>query len=161
MFLQSCWANKVPKVDCQNDLELWLSDPESMGNLRVVLPQDKSMKHKCPRWQQSQNLAKYGIQAYTCTCILTPPRPQWAYDGIEVWATRRWTYIALYFEYFETTRNLDIALDMSSRGNNWQMDWWTDKRDGQTIQLHIINAPANLSGRRIKTSLFRANKYSG
>ena len=42
---------------------------------------------------------------------------------IDVWATRRWTYIAIYFEYFETTQNLDIALYMSARGNNWQMDW--------------------------------------
>ena len=42
----------------------------------------------------------------------------------------------------------------------------TDKRidkrtkDGRTIQLPIVNALANLSGRRIKTSLFRANKVS-
>ena len=57
------------------------------------------------------------------TCILTPPKPQWAYDVIDEWATRRWTYIALYFEYFEATQNLDIALYMSARGNNWQMDW--------------------------------------
>ena len=43
------------------------------------------------------------------TCSLTPPKPQWAYDVIDVWATRRWTYIALCFEYFETTQNLDTV----------------------------------------------------
>ena len=48
----------------------------------------------------------------------TPPKPQRAYDAIDEWATRRWTYIALYFEYFEATQNLDIALYMSARGNN-------------------------------------------
>ena len=71
-----------------------------------------------------------------------------------------WTYIALYFEYFETTENLNIALYVSER------EWLTNglingQKDGQMIQLHIMNAPANLSGRRIKTSLFLANKYSG
>ena len=47
-------------------------DPVSMVNLGVVAQQDKFMKHKCPRWQQSQNLAKYSSPIHV---VLPLPNP--------------------------------------------------------------------------------------
>ena len=112
-FLQSYWANKVPKVHCQNDLELWPSDQESMGNLRVAVQQ-------VPRWQQSQNLAK----------IFKPYK--WAYDVIDVWATRWWTYVLAHL-----SRRLTWAIVIVHRPSSVRPS--VRRRPSSSVNFHIFD----------------------
>ena len=83
---------------------------------------------------------------------LEAPYPGVYIDAFIFFQVHKCTIIWMNVHYFPN------APRMSAIGNNGLIN---GQKDGQTIQLHILNAPANLSGRRIKTSLFQANKYLG